>query len=302
MDGESSTALGDRPRGLCAITGASGYVGSRIAIHLASVGWEVRALCRSEPAVAGPHLSHLPFDLATGPAPETLEDADVLIHAAYDFGLTRWDDIARVNIDGSRHLFAAAKDAGVDRIVCVSTVAAFPGARSMYGHAKLAIEQAALAAGAAVVRCGLVWGSEGGAMFGALRHAVDRLPVVPLVAPADLRLTLVCEDDLVVFLERLLGGWPDGSGELFVAGSEHALTFMQLLRSLSPVAGEHRRFVPVPWTVVWRGLRCLEVLGVTPPFSSDSLVSLVNLDSDPLTRATAGAERYGVTFRAYAHA
>jgi nucleoside-diphosphate-sugar epimerase len=302
MDGSPPDSLDERPRGICAVTGASGYVGSRMAEHLAGVGWEVRALCRSQPRARGARLSYLPFDLAAAPAATALEGADVLVHAAYDFSHTRWSEIARVNIDGSRRLLAAARDAGVDRIVCVSTVAAFPGARSMYGRAKLEIERMAIDLGAAVIRCGLVWGPREGAMFGALRRAVERLPVVPLLAPADLPLALVYEDDLVVLLERLLEEWPDASAQLFVAASAQAVTFAELLRSLAPNARARRRFVPVPWLAVWFGLRCLETLGVTPPFHSDSLLSLIGTDADPLARATARAERYGVGFRAYSPA
>jgi len=273
-----------------------------MASHLASVGWEVRALCRSQPTIEGDRVSHLRLDLATGPTPEMLEGADVLVHAAYDFSCTRWSDILRVNVDGSRRLLRAARSAGVDRIVCVSTVAAFPGARSMYGRAKLEIERLALDLGAVVMRCGLVWGPQGGAMFGALRQAVERLPVVPLVAPADLRLMLVCEDDVVLLLERLLDRWPERPGSLFVAGSADTVKVGELLRSLTPSTGAHRRFVPVPWRPVWFALRCLEKLGVSPPFRSDSLLSLIGTDAQPLARATAAPEHYGVCFRAYSPA
>src|ERR1700734_2525745 len=160
MDSSPSNSPTGRPSGICAVTGASGYVGSRVASHLAGVGWGVRALCRSQPeTVRGNRLFHLAFDLATGPSPRTLGGADVLVHTAYDFSHTRWSDIARVNIDGSRRLLEAARDAEIDRIVYVSTTAAFPGARSMYGRAKLEIEQIALDLGAVVIRCGLVWGT-----------------------------------------------------------------------------------------------------------------------------------------------
>jgi len=284
------------------VTGASGYVGSRMASHLAGAGWEVRALCRSKPALSRARLSHFPFDLATGPTLEALEDADVLVHAGYDFGQDSWRDISRVNVDGSRRLLEAARDAGIDRIVYVSTVAAFPGTRSMYGRAKLETERIALGLGAVVIRCGLVWGPQGAAMFGALRRAVERLPVVPLVAPADLRISLVCEDDLVVLLERLLDRWPDESGRLFIAAARHTLTFVELLRSLSPSAGASRHFVPVPWILAWLGLRSLELFGATPPFRSDSLLSLVRADTDPLARDTGRPECYGVDFRAYSPA
>lgn len=170
----------------------------------------------------------------------------------------------------------------------------------MYGRAKLEIERVAMKLGAAIIRPGLVWGDPGAAMFGSLRNAVERLPLLPLIAPADLELALVCEDDLVLLLERLLEAWPDGAGELFVAASAHGVTFGQLLRSLSLQAGKHCRFVPVPQTPVHLGLRMLETLGVTPPFRSDSLVSLITADSEPLARATADAGRYDVSFRPYA--
>jgi NADH dehydrogenase len=288
--------------GVCAITGASGYVGSRIANHLARSGWQVRALCRARSSVwDDDRISSVPFDLADGSAAEALDGVDALVHAAYDFSHTRWRDVARVNIDGSQRLLGATHDAGVDRIVLVSTVAAFPGARSMYGRAKLEIECMTLEIGGAVIRPGLVWGPHGAAMFGALRRAVERLPVVPLVASADLDVPSVHEDDLALLLERLLVAWPDGSGKLFVAACEDMLTFGELLRSLAPEHGSTRRFVAVPWVLAWLGLRALEALGVRPHLASDRLISLVNTDSDPLARATARAERYGVTFRPYSH-
>jgi nucleoside-diphosphate-sugar epimerase len=288
-----------RSRGICAVTGASGYVGSRIASRLTGVGWEVRALCRSSPGTQDAHFTHVPFELAEGPTHATLEGVDTLVHAAYDFSHSDWSDIARVNIEGSRRLLAAAREAGVARIVCVSTVAAFPGARSMYGRAKLEIERVAIDAGATIVRPGLVWGPQGAAMFGALRRAVERLPVVPLLAPASLGLTLVYEDDLTLLVERLLEDWPEQSGGIFVAASEQMLTYADLLRSLAPRAAKGPRFVAVPWRVVWLALSALERVGVKPPFRSDSLLGLVSADSDPLARATASAERYGVSFRPY---
>jgi nucleoside-diphosphate-sugar epimerase len=267
--------------------------------HLASAGWEVRALCRREPSIRQRRTVYVPYDLAVGPMPEALEGVDTLVHAAYDFRPTRWSDILSVNVEGSHRLLTAATNAHVKHILLVSTVAAFPGARSMYGRAKLAIEQIALALGAAVVRPGLVWGEQGAAMFGALLRVVERLPVIPLVAPAELELALVCEDDLVLLVQRLLDRWPDEPGKLFVAASDRGLTFAQLLRLLTLRAGKRRRLVPVPWVPVWHGLRAIEALGASPPFSSDSLLSLVTSDSHPHARATARAERYGVMFRPY---
>ena len=134
-----SQAVHERaPLRTCAVTGTSGYVGSKIAGRLAAQGWAVRAFTRTSPSERHLHLTHAHFDLGEGPpAPAAFEDVDALVHAAYDFHTTGWPEIERVNVEGSRNLFAAAHDAGVRRIVLVSTVAAFPEARSLYGRAKL---------------------------------------------------------------------------------------------------------------------------------------------------------------------
>ena len=276
--------------GVCAITGASGYVGSRVAARLSAAGWTVRTLGRSG--------SDVRFELADPVPVAACEGADALVHLSYDFGCRSWRQTERVNVDGSRRLFAAARAAGIETIVCVSTVAAFPGARSNYGRAKLEIERAAFEVGACVVRPGLVWGPHGGAMFGALERAVNRLPVVPLPAPPGLEIVLVNEEDLAALIERILESWPAASGELVVAASEKPLPFASLVRSLAS-DGRHSRVVHLPWRLAWLPLRTLELVGVSPPFRSDSLVSLVAVDADPFSRATTKAERFGVHLRPY---
>ena len=147
-----------------------------------------------------------------------------------------------------------------------------------------------------------MWGAHGAAMVGALQRAVERLPIVPLLGPRDLRLTLVHEDDLALLVERLLESWPRGSRAVLVAASTQTLTFEALLRSLAARAGARRRLVRLPWTLPWLGLRALEAAGARPPFRSDSVVSFVSTDERPFSRATDTAGRYGVSFRPYAAA
>lgn len=285
--------------GICAITGTSGYVGSCVADRLASAGWEVRALCRSGGDRKRSGFEEAHFELGGAIAPEALAGADALVHLAYDFGMNRWIDIERVNVEGSRRLFAAARAAGVDRVVYVSTTAAFPETKSLYGRAKLESERAALHAGFAVVRPGLVWGPNGAAMFGALQRAVARLPLVPVPVPEDLELHLVHEDDLAALVEAMLDRWPTSAGRLYVAASPDSLEFGALLRSLALKAGKRPKFVRLPWRLVQFGLSSLERIGFRPPFRSDSLLSLVASDRDPLIHATDRADRYGVRFRPY---
>ena len=286
-------------RGICAITGASGYVGSCVASRLANAGWEVRALCRHQSGQKQSRFTEAHFELGQLVAPQALAGANALVHLAYDFSLNRWIDIERVNVEGSRRLLAAAREAGIDRIVYMSSIAASPTASSMYGRAKFTCEQAALAAGAATVRPGRVWGPRGTATFGALERAVENLPVVPLPVPGELELYFTHEDDLAALVEGLLDLWPAGAGKLYVAASADWLEFGEFLRSLAVKAGKRPRFVQLPWRLVRLGLRILEDMGAKPPFRSDGILSLVTGDEQPLAHATDHTDRYGVSFRPY---
>ena len=95
-----------------AVTGASGYLGSQICETLESRGWQVIRLARSSGKGHGQVLS---YDLAmpiTAQVREALQSADALIHTAYDLSLTSSADIWRVNVEGTRRLLKAAKEAG----------------------------------------------------------------------------------------------------------------------------------------------------------------------------------------------
>lgn len=275
----------------CAVTGATGYVGAHITQHLRRAGWTVRTL--------GRHGCDVRFDLGGAVAPDSLAGADALVHVSYDFSPKTWNEIERINVRGTRQLLDAARQAGIKRIVSISSVAAFPGARSKYGHAKLEIEHETLVRGGCVVRPGLVWGEQGAAMFGTLNRVMRALPIVPLPAPPDLDLVMVHESDLSDMVVQILERWPVAAGQLVVAGADRTITFAALLRLLAHASGREPRFVRLPWRGVWLGLITLERCGVDPPFRSDSLVSLVATDRDPLSRATISPQQLGVQFRPY---
>lgn len=274
-------------------------MGPCVASRLADAGWEVRALGRKPSAQARPGFTSAHFELGEPVAPQALAGADALVHMAYDYSWNRWDDIERVNIEGTRRLLAAAQEAGVDRIIYMSSIAAFPGVRSLYGQAKLACEQSASAAGAAVIRPGRVWGQGGTTSLGVLQTAAERLPIVPLPVPAAFDLFFTHEDDLATFVLALLDRWPEGSGELYVAAALDSIEFGELLRLLALKAGKQTRLLQLPWRLVAQGMKLLEAVGLHPPFASDGILTLAESDSQPFAHATDPTDRYDVSFRPY---
>lgn len=109
------------------VTGASGFLGRRVCEHLANFG-EVRALFRS-PA-EGPWRRADLCDLAAGPvSAEGFTDVDTVIHlAARTHAVDEYGDTERlyreINVDGTRRVLEAAANAGVRRVVFVSSVKA----------------------------------------------------------------------------------------------------------------------------------------------------------------------------------
>lgn len=283
--------------GVAAVTGASGYLGSRICQTLEGRGWQVIRLVRT-PKPGDPRERR--YDLSRPLSPGLLESVDLLVHTAYDFSLTSRASIWRVNVDGARRLLAAADERGVTRILVLSTMSAYEGTKQLYGQAKLAIEEATTAVGGCPIRPGLVYGSQPGGMVGALRKAT-RLPLVPLMSPNALQYP-VLEEDLLKSIGALAEAKELPRGPIGIA-QPTPIRFQDLLVAFAAQEGRRCRFVRVPWRIVYWGLRAAELVRVRLPFRADSLLGLVR--PAPLVPGVEDLARLGVRltpFRAYTEA
>jgi nucleoside-diphosphate-sugar epimerase len=284
----------DDKRRVCAVTGANGYVGSRIARALSTAGWT--------PVSLGRHGAQVAYSLEGGPERGALRQrgARALVHVAYDFSERTWSRIQAVNVDGTRRLFETARAEGVERIVYISSTAAFDGCRSMYGRAKLEAEAVAQSVGAYVVRPGLVCGSEPGGMVGTLLKLLRRSPVVPLIGSGRTPMHTVHEDDLCRLVVHLVeGSLPDPAalvGRAITAANESPIAFREMLQLFADQEGRRVTWAPLPWQLVWLGVKTLEVAHVPSGLRSDSVVSFVNANPHPDFTYT---RRTGLSFRPF---
>jgi nucleoside-diphosphate-sugar epimerase len=278
---------------VCAVTGATGYVGSIVAGALGAAGMEVIALGRPKAARVVDGRARL-FRLGDAVETESWAGVGTLVHCAYDFSVRSWTQIERVNVRGSLQLFESARGAGVKRLIFISSMSSFHGCRSLYGRAKLAVERRAKDLGVIVVRPGLVYGARPGGMVGALRRLVRAAPVLPLVGRGDQVLYPLHEEDLGRLIIHLCICPDPPVGVPIVAASERSCSFRHLLESLARTEGKNAHFIPVPPPLVWGTLKCLEALGVQGRLHSDSLVGFMNQDRHPDFTVTKGT---GVMFR-----
>jgi nucleoside-diphosphate-sugar epimerase len=121
---------------IIAITGGTGFVGSRLIALAVEAGHKVRALTRRE-QIEREHISWVRGDLENQAALASLaEGADAVIHVAGVVNAPDRAGFARGNIEGTRNMLAAAEGAGVRRFVHVSSLAAREPEMSAYGWSK----------------------------------------------------------------------------------------------------------------------------------------------------------------------
>jgi nucleoside-diphosphate-sugar epimerase len=121
---------------IIAITGGTGFVGSRLIALALEAGHQVRALTRRDQAERA-HISWIRGDLDNRAALASLAaGADAVIHVAGVVNAPDRAGFARGNIDGTRNMLAAAEGAGVKRFVHVSSLAAREPEMSDYGWSK----------------------------------------------------------------------------------------------------------------------------------------------------------------------
>lgn len=119
-----------------AVTGGTGFVGSRLIDLAVEAGHQVRALTRrDQPARDGVTWIHGDLD-AMAALTELCTGADAVIHVAGVVNAPDREGFAHGNITGTANMLAASKAAGVRRYVHVSSLASREPALSAYGWSK----------------------------------------------------------------------------------------------------------------------------------------------------------------------
>lgn len=111
-----------REREIVVVTGASGRIGTAVVPLLRREGRELRLVDTAEPSAAAPgEWRDVSIDDAAG-LRAAMAGARAVIHLAGISSEAEWADLLRVNIDGTRTVLEAARDAGVGAVLLASSV------------------------------------------------------------------------------------------------------------------------------------------------------------------------------------
>jgi nucleoside-diphosphate-sugar epimerase len=213
------------------VTGAAGFVGSRIAEHLS-----MRGHCVLTTDITALH-NGLVGDLCDPEFRRTLLNwarPDVVVHAAALVPLTRdHAGFATTNVDASRELAAAARLAGTQHFVLIGSSAVYgiprehpitphtrPRPIEAYGRSKLSAETATRDGwqqnGLTILRPRTILGNGRRGIIGTLARWIEDDLVIPLPAGGRHRLQLVDVEDVARIVEHVIvnaieGTWPVGA-------------------------------------------------------------------------------------------
>lgn len=265
------------------ITGASGFVGRALCAQLQQQGYEVHAAVRADTgAVQANRIVTIPSVDPQTDWSQALAGVDAVVHLAarvhvmHDTATDPALAFRKANVDATLHLARQAAEAGVKRLVFLSSVKAngestlpgqpfretdIPHPEDDYGRSKCEAEeglrQIASDTGlqVAIIRPPLVYGPGVKANFAALMRLVARAWPMPLGAIHNRR-SLVGLDNLVDFIATCLAH-PQAANQTFLVSDGHDLSTTELVRALAKAAGVPARLLPVPAGVLLVAGRCL---------------------------------------------
>ena len=270
---------------LIAVTGATGFVGRHLAALLARRGHSVRALVRNPRRADA--LRNLPVELVAGDLSDPgvlallVRDASAVVHLVgiiVESGRATFQD---VHVEGTRRVLAAARQAGVGRVVHMSAIGARDARDATpYHRTKWEAEELVRGSGLsyAIFRPSIISGPES-VPIRTLARLHRWSPVVPMFGDGQFATQPVwIEDVALAFALAAENGRFTGAFEL---GGPAPMTYEAFVRAIGRAAGHPRPLVHLPLALARAAARVFDLLGGAAPLTSDQLQMLVEGGATP---------------------
>lgn len=226
------------------VTGATGYVSSRLIPELLATGAIVRATSRDPKSIERrhPEVTTVPSDLSDPAsltaALENIEVAYYLVHSMAS------DDFEERDRKAAENFITAAEKAGVRKIVYLSGLGREEDQLSGHLASRHEVGRILASRSPSVIelRCAIVIGS-GSVAFDMLRYLTERLPA--MIAPRwlETKIQPIAENDLVSYLLAAAEAGPGGVWEI---GGADVLTYREMIRRYAALRKLRRVVVGVP--------------------------------------------------------
>jgi uncharacterized protein YbjT (DUF2867 family) len=258
------------------VTGASGFVGSHVVRRLQTSGAKVRAMVRDR--AKAPAAQGIEVVVADLTKPESLAAAvqrtEAIVHAAAITADQKepyrgaYDQINRI---GTANLVAAARAAGVSRLVAMSGLGTKPAVAGTYMSTRWGLEEAVRTSGIpfVILQPSVLFGDRA-EFIAALSRLIRVSPVVPLIGGGRVRFQPLWLEDLVNCLVIALEANQLTGKAVALGGSEYA-TFKEVIQAICQAMSVRRLLVPLPLRVARLQATVMSSLLPHPPLTPAAL-------------------------------
>jgi uncharacterized protein YbjT (DUF2867 family) len=266
-------------------TGATGFVGPKVANAIADAGHELRVLERKPGAwrKAGIRCdAAVQGDVTDGDSlRRAVRSVDAVVHlVAIRQGSE--EEFRRVMIDGTRNLLAAAKEEGVRRFVLMSALGTTEETKDLvpYYNAKWTEEQDVKASGLehVIFRPSFIFGRDGG-ILPTFKKLARIAPVTGVIGSGEQRIQPIWIDDVAAYFAAAVDK-PEAANRTFELGGPDVVTWNELWRRIRAVLGIRRRpMLHVPTGLMRIPAAVTERLPGNIPLTRDLLTMLETGDN-----------------------
>lgn len=271
------------------VTGATGFIGGRLATVLAGSGATVRCLVRDPAGERARLLARDGFELHAGDVlrPDTLYGAgrgiDVAYYLVHSMGRGGPKDFAAVERSAAVEFGRIMREEGVQRVIYLGGLGDRPESEHLRSRHETALALARKGPPLTYFRAGMVVGPRSES-YRTLRYLVQRLPA--MIAPAWLsnETQPIGIDDTLAYLAAALDT-PASVGREIQIGGPDVLTYGEMLDRMATVLGlRSRPRIPVPFITpklssLWIGLVTPVDAGIARPLIEG--LSVPTIVTDP---------------------
>jgi uncharacterized protein YbjT (DUF2867 family) len=277
------------------VTGATGFVGGRLARALRERGERVRCLVRDRGRAAD--LERAGCELHEGDVLDrdslrgAGEDMTVAYYLVHSMGRGGGSDFAERERRAAANFAAMAREEGVERVVYLGGLGDRPTSEHLASREETGKVLAADGPPLTWFRAGMVIGP-GSESYRALRYLVQRLPA--MIAPAWLRNRTqpIADEDVLAYLVQA-GERPATAGREIQIGGPDVVSYGELLDLMADVLGVRRRpQIPVPLLTPWLSSHWIGL--VTPVDAGVARPLVESLAVETIVTDRAGQELFDV--------
>jgi len=278
------------------LTGASGAIGSQLALALAGEGHELRAFARDASRVTAGSVDEIVCgDVLTAEGlDEALEGTELAYYLIHSMEASaEGASFAERELRSAENFAAAARRAGLRRLCYLGGIVPADRAPSEHLASRLAVEQTLLesAPEAVALRASIVISAQSRS-FRFLVRLLERSPLLPLPDWRDFRTQPIDGRDVVAYLEQAgLSSAVEGKLVLDIAGPD-AVTYGQLIQRIADAMLLSRPAVELPFSLT----PVASVVAAAIAGETSELVGplMAGLSGDLLADDAAARELFGV--------